>query len=70
MAIEIEVAPYFSSSEVTGVLLGTVVVRFDGPIETMHITVLFSDCHDQAANEAEAKAKAKRLALRLVYDAQ
>jgi hypothetical protein len=61
VAIEIEVAPYFSPSEVAGVLLGAVVVRFDGPIETMHITALFSDCNDQAANEAEAKAKGKQL---------
>jgi hypothetical protein len=68
MPIEIDVATNFSSSHVTGFLSGTVIVRFDGPIETMHINVLFADRHNRPANEAAAKAAAKHLALRLAQN--
>jgi hypothetical protein len=68
MAIEIEVADQIGMSAVTGVLQGTVIVRFDGPIETMQITVLFKDCGSRKANSAAAIAAAKRLAFRLTQE--
>jgi hypothetical protein len=66
MAIEIEVAYNFGKSQVDGVLLATVIVRFDGPIETMHINVLIRDRHVPADNRAEAISMAKQLAVRLI----
>jgi hypothetical protein len=68
MAIEIDVADEIGSSAVSGVLLATVIVRFDGPIETMHITVLFKDCGSREANNAAAIAAAKQLAFRLTQE--
>jgi hypothetical protein len=69
MAIEIDVVPGFGSSHLPGILSGTVIVRFDGPIETMQINVLFAQQPDQAANEAKAIAMAKQLAFRFFHEA-
>ena len=66
MAIEIDVVPNFAQSEVAGVLSGSVIIRFDGPVETMLVHVLFKDRADQAANEEAAIRAAKQLALRLI----
>jgi hypothetical protein len=68
MAIEIEVADQIGMSAVSGVLQATVIVRFDGPNETMQITVLFEDCGSREANNAAAIAAAKRLAFRLAQE--
>jgi hypothetical protein len=65
MAIEIDVVPNFAQSEVAGVLSGSVIIRFDGPVETMLVHVLFKDRADQTANEAAAISAAKHLAFRL-----
>ena len=68
MAIEIDVADQIGMSAVAGVLQGTVIVRFDGPIETMRLTVLFKDCGSREANNAAAVAAAKQLAFRLAQE--
>jgi len=44
------------------------VVRFDSPIENMHINVLFNDQGSREANKAEVISAAKRLALRLAHE--
>jgi hypothetical protein len=64
MAIEIEALENFGRSTATGICSGTVIVRFDGPIETMHINVLFKDRGSREKNKAAAVARAKRLAFR------
>jgi hypothetical protein len=68
MAIEIEVSDQIGSSAVHGILLGTMVVRFDSPIENMHINALFNDQGSREANKAEVISAAKRLALRLAHE--
>jgi hypothetical protein len=65
MAIEIDVADQIGMSAIAGVLQGTVIIRFDGP---MRITVLFKDCGSREANNAAAVAAAKQLAFRLAQE--
>ena len=65
MGIEIDIAPHFDRSDVDGVLRGDVIVRFDGPIEAMQISVLFKDRGTREANERAAISAAKLLASRL-----
>jgi hypothetical protein len=68
MAIEIDVVKHFGQSDVGGVLSGTVIVRFDGPIETMHINVLFKEQDSWEKNEVAAISAAKSLAFRLTQE--
>jgi hypothetical protein len=68
MAIEIDVADEIAISGVSGVLQAAVIVPFGGPIETMHITVLFKDAGNQEANNATAISAAKHLAFRLTQE--
>ena len=68
MAIDIDVADQIGMSATAGVLHGTVIVRFDGPIETMQVSVLFKDCGNREANNAAAVAAAKQLAFRLTQE--
>jgi hypothetical protein len=68
VAIEIDVADEIGISGVSGVLQATVMVRFGGPIEKMHITVLFKDAGSRHANNAAAISAAKQLAFRLTQE--